>query len=1126
MTIERWASPRLAAVWIGSLLLAATARAEDMPRSDLAPSAGKAAVEQVLSLLQSGHYAEARDSARVLVTAAERAAPPDSSALGRALSLLLSAAIRNGEATSPATRALADRAVYVNTRAHGADSDAVAGTLASLASVFNELSSPDSARVALEKALAIREHLFGADDPRVADIVGRLGRTEAQRGNYAAARQLLTRVVGTFERSSDAAPDALPIALNNLGVLLEFTGELRKSRAAYERALRLFEDRLGPEHPTVAAALDNLGNVVTRAGEYDAARPYYERSLRLNERTLGPEHPNVAHVLMNLAVLDDNVGDYEAGLSRSERALALQEKALGVTHADLGYTLTTLGLLRGKLGDPRGAIAALDRAAAIREAAGAGEASNLANTLCERAKVEAALGDSRAAEADYERALALFESVHGREHEFVAGTALAYAKELCHAGSFSKARAILDRALGTLERVHGQEHPLFAEALVENARLLDGEGNRAGAEHALRRALETQERVLGEGHPHLALTLRDLGEVLHATGREAEALDVSLRAETIGREHLHRTMRTLPDRRALEVAALRTSGLDVVLSIAAAEDATQETERRAWDSLVRSRAIVLDEMAQRRAGLGALADPTVARLRASWVESERRLANLYVREIGAGDPTLFRALLDSARAEAEHAESALLAASAIDRATSLRNKAGLEEIVRALPTDAALVAYARYEQRAGDVRAASRAAPRFEYVAFVAMPGAEGVAAMALGPATTIDSLAERWRAAVADARETGGVSGAGRAAGDSLRSLVWDPLPARIGRAKSVFIVPDGALNLIAFGALPLSPIAGGADEPRYLVEAAPTLLFVSAERDLVESREVAASGRGLLAIGDPDFEALAALEERADVPRAHAGLTALETARFRGGRPGCVAFATTRWERLLGTAPEIRETTRRWPKRSGDVVSLTGARASEVAFKSLAPGRSALHVATHGFVIDGGCSQATEGRGFGGLVAEAPPTNAEERPTVKENPLHLSGLVLAGANRRDEAGGDAEDGILTAEEIASLDLHTVECAVISACATGVGAVRAGEGVLGLRRACQVAGVRTLVVSLWSVPDEETRLWMDAFYESKLERGLTTAEAVRTATLERLAAARGGGFDDPTTWGAFVAIE
>jgi CHAT domain-containing protein len=94
----------------------------------------------------------------------------------------------------------------------------------------------------------------------------------------------------------------------------------------------------------------------------------------------------------------------------------------------------------------------------------------------------------------------------------------------------------------------------------------------------------------------------------------------------------------------------------------------------------------------------------------------------------------------------------------------------------------------------------------------------------------------------------------------------------------------------------------------------------------------------------------------------------------------------------------------------------------------------------------------------------------------------------------------------------------------VLSACDTGLGDVRAGEGVLGLRRAFQVAGARTLIMSLWSVEDDAARAWMTSLYTARLRDGRPTAEAVRIATLAALARSRRAGNAHPFFWAAFVA--
>ncbi|MHC5030637.1 MAG: CHAT domain-containing protein [Planctomycetota bacterium] len=110
------------------------------------------------------------------------------------------------------------------------------------------------------------------------------------------------------------------------------------------------------------------------------------------------------------------------------------------------------------------------------------------------------------------------------------------------------------------------------------------------------------------------------------------------------------------------------------------------------------------------------------------------------------------------------------------------------------------------------------------------------------------------------------------------------------------------------------------------------------------------------------------------------------------------------------------------------------------------------------------------------------------------------MSVLALTRANTPADPDGD--DGILTALEVAGLDLSNVALAVLPACETGLGKVAGGEGVFGLRRAFQVSGARTTVTSLWKVPDVATQLLMQRFYENLWDKRMPKLEALRQAQL------------------------
>jgi CHAT domain-containing protein len=220
-------------------------------------------------------------------------------------------------------------------------------------------------------------------------------------------------------------------------------------------------------------------------------------------------------------------------------------------------------------------------------------------------------------------------------------------------------------------------------------------------------------------------------------------------------------------------------------------------------------------------------------------------------------------------------------------------------------------------------------------------------------------------------------------------------------------------------------------------------------------------------------------------------------------------------------------------------------------------------LHLATHGFFLeDQKLEQLRKDRTFGMLGLEGGAPSGRLLNYDLESPLLRSGLALSGANTWLQGRTSlpaAEDGLLTAEEVSGLDLLATELVVLSACDTGLGEIHIGEGVLGLRRAFLLAGARTLVMSLWKVPDLATALLMERFYENMLSRRLGRAESLHQAQLytrgvtvgeirsrwlspemiDRLAAADAGArkhlqqlagqpddhrpFEHPFYWGAFI---
>ena len=1150
-------------------------------------------------LIDEGKYAEAESLERKLLSQIETKYGPLTVETARVLDVLVAALLRGGKAGEVEAKALAERAVRIKEKilgqddpelaksvnnlayllssrgdfagaklnheralairekAFGPDSPEVARSLSALGEVLRNLGKYAEAKPLHERALAIQEKALGLDHPDVATGLNNLATIEFEMGHYAEARQHFERALAIREKVLGSDHPDISETLGNLAVVLYQTGDYAGARTAYQRARAIDEKSLGPDHPYVAGDLNNEGMLLNTLGQYTEARPLLERALAIREKSLGPEHPDVAISLSNMADLLRAMGDYASARPLLERALAIREKVLGPDHPDVAFSLAGLGSLLYETGDYAAASVYFGRALALKESRVGPDHPQVAALLNNLGNARRGAGDLVEAKRLHERALAIREKALGPDHSDVANSLSNLAAVLSEMGEFASSLELSRRALAITEKSFGPDHPTVATRLNNMANRLWEMGDLAAAKQLFERALSIREKTLVPEHPDLALNLHNLASVSLQLGDKDAALRASIRSQEIGTNHLRLIARTLTERRALLYASIRPHGLGPALSaLASAQKPDPLINTEVWDALIHSRALILDEMGLRRRAILGQGESDVARLAGNLKSASTHLANLVVRGPGKDPLEQYNGMIERARLEKEQAEQALAEKSATFREELSRERVGWEEVVNSLPKGTALVAFALYPEiqwpvarqnamsaSAGDVAkepAVGKPKPVPSYMAFVLAGRTKNPVSVPLGPAAEIDALVYRWqkevsRGIVLPGRTPEDAESVYRDEAAALRRRVWDPVVPLLKGVRGVFVVPDGALNLVNLAAMP-------SGDGRYIIETGPLVHYLSAERDLSLPGVQGPQGTGLLAVGAPDFDATGFFASLGSAPAKVTSdvVGELFPSPFRGERSACSDFRSMQFKTLPAAGQEVSEVVSLWNKASrttleraspgqvlveqrGSVaVQLLGAAASESAFKIQAPGKRVLHLATHGFFLGGNCFSALEpARGIGGLVA----TPDLLPPPVGENPLLLSGLALAGANHRDAAGRDEDDGILTAEEIAAMDLSGVEWAVLSACDTGVGEVRAGEGVFGLRRAFQVAGSRTLIMSLWPVDDEATRRWMEALYEGRLGKRLSTAVAVRDASLKVLRERRSAGLSThPFYWAAFVA--
>ena len=499
----------------------------------------------------------------------------------------------------------------------------------------------------------------------------------------------------------------------------------------------------------------------------------------------------------------------------------------------------------------------------------------------------------------------------------------------------------------------------------------------------------------------------------------------------------------------------------------------------------------------------------------SLASAKQRLANLTIRSTQEYAPDVYRKLLDRTGSEVEEMERSFSDRSSAFRQRTLLSQVDLPQVSAALSPDAALVAYVRYN-RIDLKQVGSRGTP--SYGAFLLTSQGSAPQFVVLGSAKTIEDAWSTWNKEInGEARSAligGNTEVSYRKAGAVVRKAIWDPVAARLGKATDVFLVSDGVLQLLNIDSLPV----GG---NRYIADEPTLFHYVSTERDLTVTPS--SHGSGMLALGNPDFNWISSRQATPANYRGPegGGVPGNQSSSLRGSRSACSTFASLRFAPLPASGQEAEEVIKLWKNTTlrsnsngNPSVTLTGLEANELRFKELSPGKRVLHLATHSFFLGDKCD----------AIPQTDRTGETRSPGLAaENPLLLSGLALAGANHREDPG---RDGIVTAEEIALMDLDGVDLAVLSACDTGRGEVRTGEGVFGLRRAFQLAGANTVVMSLWPVDDEITRNWMLSMYQGWLVYGKSTAAAVRLANREILNQRRAKHLStQPFYWAAFIAV-
>ena len=901
-----------------------------------------------------------------------------------------------------------------------------------LAGVLTILTEWEEARALIEEALEIGSRSgYPEDGSKMLWARLSLAATLSKTGARQRADELGAELLAVCERTRAEGDSLLQTARHNYASLLTELGRLEEARRLLEMEIAGYSGRRPDHESSFLNARNGLAVVLIELGDLHGGRQLLEETLEICTRALSPDHPRCQQTRETLGAVLYRLGNLQGARELCEEVVEINARTRAEDH---------------------------DRCLLSQ--------MNLAVVLKETGHLESARDLLL-------RVVDLYAGKHSEDHELVLQAKLNLANVFRALHELPRARALAEEVLSLYTRAYGDDHNSVHAARMILADILWLSGERRAALDLQLETLETLSVRLPHTHSSIHVGLRDSIGMLAAVGERVEA-----------REHASRLAVSLCDAASewatgLSPGELGAQGsstydeLSAVLFMALQSDSRGSGDGLLGEALACSeslRGLGLRGAAFARA---ARTDPEIAAL----CEQARRANDELVRLTQQG---VARDEFAAARRARETAQRAIAqrVASTEDIRTLL-TLPDLEHLSGTLGPQDALVGYRQLVWWGGDAEDVPDEVGT-HFCAFVVRAGGE-LDWVKLGPAVPITSAVQEWRDLILTGLDRPAIPGdpqsnLARIAGERLRALAFDPLRPALGGATRIVFVPDDVLHAVPLDALPDGDgLLGGT----FQIELRSTFWELLLTPQPVESKG------GLLALGGIDYDLDASFEDGAEAPVAKS--LAASTVEHQGSAFRSVIRGGA-WRRsfqpLAATASEVRSIAdlyeRGFPE-APEVQVIEGDQASRSTLLGLGSDARFLHLATHGwFAPESVVSSSDVVRGSTGF-GFARPMSIEEQ-VIGTSPMLLCGLALAGANLPPDRCGRVP-GVITAEEVATLDLSDCELAVLSACDTNVGVRRAGQGVASLQQALHMAGARSAITSLWKVSDEATKELMIDFY-------------------------------------------
>ena len=904
-------------------------------------------------------------------------------------------------------------------------------------------------------------------------------------GNYHESIRLGEEAVEICEKILGKEHSDYADQISTLALIYNYSGNYLEAIRFGEETLKIYEKILGKEHPDYAESITSLADFYNNNGNYSEAIRLGEKSAQIYEKILGKEHPDYAALINRLAIYYSNAGNYSEAFRMGQEALLIRERILSKEHPDYVISLSNLALYYSRVGNYSEAIRLGMEVLQIEEMILGKEHHNYATSLNNLAYYYSHTGNYSEAIRMGREALVITEKKWGKEHPEYSTSLHNLALYFWCVGNYSEAIRMGREALMIREKILGKEHPHYAMSLSNLAFFYSNANNYSEAIRLGNEALLIFEKIHGKEHPDYATLLNPLALIYKSSGNLSKFRQLWYDYINIMLNQTKEYFSKLPSYERHTYWEEIDHNFKVETPYFAFESNCNDFTDLCYNSVLISKGIILDTEKEFSKLIVDNKDNFLDSLVQEYRNIRMFLHKLYEKPISERYVNT-----DSLEREASLLEHELISKSKAIGDYTHNLAIDWKQVRDSLGKRDVAVEFIKFP------------IPETDSVMYCALTLRQGYQKPKMIP--------------LFEASELQLIQSHNYYTTTTLSKLIWEPLDAEISGAENIYFASDGELYNIAIESL-LHYDQKKQEDVRMCEKW--NMYRLSSTREIAKRRSEKMPVKAKL-YGGLDYSAdIASLEHQSKLYDNHAYTYERSVPDSLGVRG---EFGS-----LTHTLSEVQYIDSLYKQHGIASKVYTGQDGSEPSFKHLSGQHiTNLHIATHGFYWSESDMENSPKSFMRFLNA------MDEGPRYREDKaMTRTGLCLSGANTifSDDIPDDVDDGVITAREISTLNLHGLDLVVLSACQTALGELK-GDGVYGLQRGFKQAGAETIIMSLWKVDDLATMILMKEFYkcylsgDSKRDAFMKAQNKVRT--FDEMVDGVRRNFSSPKYWAAFIMLD